>query len=217
MPIRVSLIEDNKGLRESLSTLLFAEHTGFQCAGIYATAEEAFEPILTNRPDVVLIDINLPGMDGIECTAQLKARLPNTEILMLTLHERPELIFDSLRAGASGYLLKSTSPSELIDAVANVHAGGTPMSMPVARRVIAHFRTQEKFVQKLTPREEELLGLLVRGYSYHEIATSLGISPSTVRAHIHSVYKKLSVKSRGQAVAWVMSQKSRPMSEQSIK
>jgi DNA-binding NarL/FixJ family response regulator len=159
--------------------------------------------VLTAPPDVALVDIHLPGMSGIECVAKLKAELPHLQILMLTLYEQSDLIFDSLRAGASGYLLKSMSSDDLIRAVEQVHAGGAPMTMSVARRVIASFQNHAQPVppsKDLTLREREILELLAKGFRYREIGEALGISPFTVRAHLHSVYKKLHVKSGTQAV-----------------
>ncbi len=154
-------------------------------------------------PNVVLMDINLPGMSGIECVRRLKIELPMVEFIVLTTYEDSNLIFESLRAGASGYLLKRASSTELIDAIESVQTGGAPMSMPIARKVINHFRaTEEKSpdMESLTQREEEILGLLAKGYFYKEIAEKLQVSPSTVRNHLHAVYRKLHVQSRTEAV-----------------
>jgi DNA-binding NarL/FixJ family response regulator len=202
MPVTVCLVEDNHEVRESCVALLNGA-PGLLCLGAYGSAEEALEKIPLTPPDVALVDIHLPGMNGIECVAKLKTRLPELQILMLTLYERSDLIFNSLRAGANGYLLKSASSAELIQAVEQVHAGGAPMTMSVARKVIACFQENERPALpdgKLTPREQEILEQLARGGYYREIGASLGISLSTVRAHLHSVYKKLHVKSRTQAV-----------------
>ena len=154
-------------------------------------------------PDVVLMDINLPKMNGIECVARLKEQLPRTQVLMLTTYEESDLIFDSLRRGASGYLLKNMPPAELIQAIEQVHAGGAPMSMQIARKVVSHFQQIKKpqsDMEQLTKREHEILALLAKGYLYKEIADQLGISLSTVRAHLHAVYEKLHVQSRTEAV-----------------
>jgi DNA-binding NarL/FixJ family response regulator len=202
MPVTVSLVEDHPEVRENCAALLNGA-PGLRCLGAYGSGEEALEKIPREPPDVVLVDIHLPGMSGIECVAKLKAELPALQILMLTLHEQGDLIFSALRAGANGYLLKSTSATELIRAVKQVHAGGAPMTMSVARKVIACFQKNEPPVAPvpgLTPREREILEQLARGCYYLEIGETLGISVSTVRAHLHSVYQKLHVKSRAQAV-----------------
>jgi DNA-binding NarL/FixJ family response regulator len=202
MPITVSIVEDSRGTRESLVELL-GRAPGLRCAGAHADGEQALLAIPSEQPDVVLMDINLPGMSGIECVAKLKDRLPRTQVLMLTTYEESDLIFESLRAGASGYLLKNMPPGELIVAVEQVHAGGSPMSMHIARKVVNHFQQIQKpssDVEKLTKREHEILALLAKGFLYKEIADQLGISLSTVRAHLHTVYEKLHVQSRTQAV-----------------
>jgi DNA-binding NarL/FixJ family response regulator len=203
--ITVSIVEDNRGTRESLRELL-ARAPGLRCAGAHATGEEALRDIPVGNPDVVLMDINLPGMTGIECVARLKDRAPKIQVLMLTTYEESDLIFESLRAGASGYLLKNMPPAELIQAVEQVHAGGSPMSMHIARKVVNHFQQSSSDVAKLTRRELEILALLAKGYLYKEIADLLGISLSTVRAHLHTVYEKLHVQSRTQAVVKYLGQ-----------
>jgi DNA-binding NarL/FixJ family response regulator len=203
MPITVSIVEDNAGTRRSLVDLLTGD-TGLQCLGNYPTAEAALPGIAQDRPDVAMVDINLPGMSGIECVARLKARLPELRVLMLTTYEDDDLIFNSLRAGASGYMLKDTSPDELIHAIEQVHAGGAPMSMPIARKVVDHFRTilqPASETEMLTKREQELLALLAKGYMYKEIADQLGITLNTVRTHVHAIYDKLHVQSRREATA----------------
>jgi DNA-binding NarL/FixJ family response regulator len=188
--------------RESLSELL-GRAPGLRCVGAHSSGEKALQGIPQENPDVVLMDINLPGMSGIECVAQLKERLPKLQVLMLTTYEESDLIFDSLRNGASGYLLKNMPPADLIQAVEQVHAGGAPMSMQIARKVVNHFqqiRQPSSDVERLTKREQEILALLAKGYLYKEIADQLGITLSTVRAHLHTVYEKLHVQSRTQAV-----------------
>jgi DNA-binding NarL/FixJ family response regulator len=208
MRIRVSIVEDNRGTRESLSELL-GRSTALRCVGAHPNGEEALRQIPVEAPDVVLMDINLPGMNGIECVARLKERLPKLQVLMLTTYEESDLIFDSLRRGASGYLLKNMPPSELIQAVEQVHAGGAPMSMQIARKVVNHFQQikhPSSDVEQLTKREHEILALLARGYLYKEIADQLGISLSTVRAHLHTIYEKLHVQSRTQAVVKFLGQ-----------
>ncbi len=202
MRIRVAIVEDSCGTRESLTELLGRAPT-LRCVGAHANGEEALRDIPVEQPDVVLMDINLPGMSGIECVGRLRERLPETQVLMLTTYEETDLIFDSLRNGASGYLLKNMPASELVQAVEQVHAGGAPMSMQIARKVVNHFQqikqpTSE--VEKLTKREHEILSLLAKGYLYKEIADQLGVTLSTVRAHLHTIYEKLHVQSRTQAV-----------------
>ncbi len=202
MPVRVSIVEDNRGTRESLLELLKRE-PGVQCSGVYASGEEALLGIPKDKPDVVLMDINLTGMNGIECVARLKEHVPKTQVLMLTTYEESDLIFDSLRAGANGYLLKNMAPAELVQSIHQVHAGGSPMSMHIARKVVNHFqqiKDPSSEMEQLTKREQEILALLAKGYLYKEIADQLGISMSTVRAHLHTVYEKLHVQSRTQAV-----------------
>ena len=160
--------------------------------------------IANDKPDVTLVDINLPGMNGIECVARLKAQLPGMQVLMLTKYEESDLIFNSLRAGASGYLLKKKLTTELVPAIEQVLAGGAPMSMQIARKVVDHFhriRRPASDVEKLTPREQEILKLLARGHSYKEISESLNISLNTVKTHMHAMYEKLHVQSRTQAVS----------------
>jgi DNA-binding NarL/FixJ family response regulator len=202
MPITISLVEDHSGLRESLATLL-NDAPGFRCLDRYASGEEAAKKMPLLPPDVALVDINLPGMSGIECVAKLKRELPELQILMLTMYERTDLIFDSLCAGASGYLLKSAPAADLIDAIKQVHAGGAPMTMQIARKVVQHFQKTKHLrfgVEKLTPREQQVLELVVQGCLNKEVADLLNISLSCVRAHLHVIYGKLRVQSRTQAV-----------------
>lgn len=202
MLISVSIVEDNRGTRESLSELL-KRSPGLRFVGAYPNGETALRELPGQMPDVVLMDINLPGMSGIECVARLKEKAPQTQVLMLTTYEEGDLIFESLRAGANGYLLKNMPPSELVHAVEQVHAGGSPMSMHIARKVVSHFqqiKQPSSDMEKLTKRELEILALLAKGFFYKEIADQLGISLSTVRAHLHNVYEKLHVQSRTEAV-----------------
>jgi DNA-binding NarL/FixJ family response regulator len=201
MLITVSIIEDSEDTRKSLITVL-KEDPRMRSLNAYANAEEAIPGVLSNTPDVLLMDINLPGMSGIECVARLKARLPKLHVLMLTKYEESDLIFESLRAGASGYLLKKTLAAELIPAIEQVYAGGAPMSMQIARKVVDHFhriRQPSSDIEKLTPREQEILALLARGAMYKEISSSLGISLNTVRMHLKHIYEKLHVQSRTEA------------------
>ncbi len=202
MRIRVSIVEDNRGTRESLTELL-GRAPALRFVSAHPSGEDALQQMPAAAPDVVLMDINLPKMNGIECVARLKEQLPRTQVLMLTTYEESDLIFDSLRRGASGYLLKNMPPAELIQAIEQVHAGGAPMSMQIARKVVSHFQQIKKpqsDMEQLTKREHEILALLAKGYLYKEIADQLGISLSTVRAHLHAVYEKLHVQSRTEAV-----------------
>jgi DNA-binding NarL/FixJ family response regulator len=202
MPIKVSIVEDNAGMRESFAALL-NESPGLRCVSTHPTGEDAVLRIPLEKPHVALVDINLPGMSGIECVAKLKTALPGLQMLMLTRYEQSDLIFNSIRAGASGYLLKKTPPAELIQAIEQVHGGGAPMSMQIARKVIDHFRQIQRpasDVEKLTPREQEILELLSKGCFYKEISNQLGISMNTVRTHLQHIYEKLHVQSRTAAV-----------------
>src|SRR5262249_22932592 len=184
MPITISIVEDDRGTREKLAALL-NDTPSLRCAGAHATGEEALQKIPTEKPDVALVDIHLPGMNGIKCVAGLKARLPNLSVLMLTRHDDSDLVFDALRAGASGYLLKKMISAELISAIEQVQAGGAPMSMQIARKVVGYFnRTNPTSdVEKLSKREQEVLALLAKGYLYKEIGELLGITLETVRVH----------------------------------
>jgi DNA-binding NarL/FixJ family response regulator len=202
MRIRVSIVEDNRGTRESLTELL-GRAPALRFVSAYPNGEEPLQRMSADAPDVVLMDINLPKMNGIQCVEQLKQQLPKTQVLMLTTYEEGDLIFDSLRKGASGYLLKNMPPTELIQAIEQVHAGGAPMSMQIARKVVSHFqqiKRPQSDMEQLTKREHEILALLAKGYLYKEIADQLGITLSTVRAHLHTVYEKLHVQSRTEAV-----------------
>jgi DNA-binding NarL/FixJ family response regulator len=201
MSIAIAIVEDQRDMRESLVEWL-GHAPGLRCVGAYANAEEALREIPLQKPDVVLMDINLGGLSGIECVARLKARLPQMQILMLTAYDDGDLIFNSLRAGANGYLLKNMRQEELVEAVRQVQAGGAPMSLSIARKVIDYFHraeTPSSAVHHLTARERDILRLLAQGYLYKEIADRLGISMSTVRTHISAVYEKLHVHSRTEA------------------
>jgi DNA-binding NarL/FixJ family response regulator len=202
MSIAITIVEDQHEMRESLVEWL-GNAPGLRCVGAHATAEEALKCIPHEHPDVVLMDINLPGMNGIQCVARLKESMPQAHVLMLTTYDDGDLIFDSLRAGANGYLLKNMPQPELVQALQQVQAGGAPMSLQIARKVINYFHQTDKPSQKLrqlTARETEILKLLAKGYLYKEIADRLGVSMSTVRTHISAVYDKLHVHSRTEAV-----------------
>ena len=202
MPITLCIVEDKAGTREGL-VKLFSHAPGIQLLGAYASGEEALRGIPKDKPQVAVVDINLPGMSGIDCVAHLKRLLPDLLVLMLTTYEESDLIFNSLRAGANGYLLKNMPAQELLDAVTQVNAGGAPMSMQIARKVVSHFHKLKKAPDELgvlSQRENEILRLLSQGCLYKEIADRLGISMSTVRTHIHAVYGKLHVQTRTEAV-----------------
>jgi DNA-binding NarL/FixJ family response regulator len=200
--ISVCLVEDDARTRASLTELLSRAST-LTFVASYTTGEEAIRHLPTARPNVALVDINLPGMNGIECVIKLKALMPALNVLMLTTHDEGDLIFESLRAGASGYLLKNRAHAGLVDAVEQVHAGGAPMSMQIARKVVRFFQQvppRHDDLATLTAREQEILALLATGRLYKEIGDQLGISLSTVRGHLHKVYSKLHVQSRTEAV-----------------
>ena len=201
MSIKISIVEDQPEMRESLVAWL-GDAPGLRCVGAHATGEEALKKIPQENPDVVLMDINLTGMNGIQCVARLKESLPKTQVLMLTTYDEGDMIFDSLRAGANGYLLKNMPQAELVEAVQQVHSGGAPMSLQIARKVINHFHRGNQpnpELEQLTGRELEILKLLAKGYMYKEIADQLSITMSTVRSHVCAVYDKLHVHSRSQA------------------
>jgi len=202
MPIRVSIIEDNPGTRDRLITLL-NKNPSTCCLDAYGTAEEALKSIPSRKPNVVLVDINLPGLNGIKCVAGIKAKLPDLPVLMLTRYDDSELIFAALRAGANGYLLKKMILTELISAIEQVRMGGTPLSMQVAREVVGYFnRTHtSRNVENLGKREQEVLSLIAKGYINKEIADILGVSLETVRTHLKRIYEKLHVHSRTEAAA----------------
>ena len=204
----MSIVEDQRDMRESLVEWL-NNAPGLRCVGAHASAEEALRDIPGERPDVVLMDINLTGMNGIQCVGRLKQMLPRIQVLMLTTYDESDLIFDSLRAGANGYLLKNMPREDLVRAVDQVHAGGAPMSLQIARRVINYFHQNKKpatGLEQLTAREQDILRLLAKGYLYKEIADHLGISMSTVRTHISAVYEKLHVQSRTEAAMKLVGQ-----------
>lgn len=202
MPITVSVVEDDEGIRSSLAALI-RRAPALRMVGDYADAETALKEIPRQPPEVVLMDINLPGMNGVECVRQLKARLPEVQFLMLTVYEDSDSLFNSFRAGASGYLLKRTAAARLLDAIKDVHAGGSPMTPQLARRVVqffSHPAAGDSPVSKLTPGEREFLDQLAKGYAYKEIASRMDISIDTVRSYVRTVYEKLHVHTRTEAV-----------------
>jgi DNA-binding NarL/FixJ family response regulator len=201
--ILVSIVEDDTTARGMLSNWI-RRAPGFRCAGVHGSGEAALATLPAEKPTVVLMDINLPGMTGIECVRRLKPLLPETQFVMLTVYEDADHIFNALVAGASGYLLKRMPREELLAALKDVHAGGSPMSSNIARKVVQSFQrigSQKSNEEDLSPREREVLALLARGYLYKEIAESLQISVPTVNTYIRRIYEKLHVRSRSQAVA----------------
>ena len=202
MTINVCVVEDVDEIRESLEVLINGS-SGYRCIGGYSCAEDALESIRRKKPDIVLMDINLPKMSGIDCVGRLKAMDPNIQIIMLTVYEDSEQVFKALKAGASGYLLKRTPPAKILEAIQEVREGGSPMSMQIARMVVESFQhtvASTKGSHCLTDREEEILSYLVRGDRYKEIADALFISLDTVRTHVRRIYEKLQIHSRTEAV-----------------
>jgi DNA-binding NarL/FixJ family response regulator len=203
MPITVSIVEDNEQLRGTLSRVL-NRADGFRCVSHYPDAESALEGLPKNRPEVVLMDINLPGINGVECVRRLKQIAPEVQVLMLTVYEDTENIFNALAAGANGYLLKRTKSAELLEAIREVHRGGSPMTTHIARKVTQSFQRaglSAQATENLTEREQEVLDCLSQGFLYKEIADKLGISYETVHTYIRRIYEKLQVRTRTEAVA----------------
>jgi DNA-binding NarL/FixJ family response regulator len=200
-PIRICIVEDLKELREGLVNLLAIDER-FYMMEAFGDAETAVQQLYRWQPDVVIMDINLPGMNGIECIKKVKATLPNTQFMMFTIYESDEKVFDALVAGASGYLLKKTPLSKISEALIELYEGGAPMSMQIARKVLEKMRTGEPAAssEELTTRENEVLQCLSRGLLYKEIAIKLNIAIGTVRQHIHSIYEKLHVTNRTEAL-----------------
>jgi len=200
--ITVSIVEDTEDIRESLRILINGS-TGFECVHVYANAEEALEKMPANEINVVLMDINLPKMNGIECMKMLKPLMHNAQFMMYTVCDDDNNIFNALQSGASGYILKRTYPAQVLEAIRELHEGGSPMSSEIARRVIHYMHNKGKTteaVELLTERETEILDLLAKGYLYKEIAAELFISNSTVKQHIHNIYGKLHVQTRTEAL-----------------
>ncbi len=203
MNITVSIVEDDASARCILTDWIRGTD-GFKCAGVHESGEAALTNLPQENPSVVLIDINMPGMSGIECVRRLKPQLTGTQFMMLTVYEDPDHIFKALSSGASGYLLKRTPRAELFAAIKDVHSGGSPMSSNIARKIVQSFQrfnASPAETDNLSPREREVLELLARGYLYKEISDSLHISVPTVNSHIRRIYEKLHVRSRSQAVA----------------
>jgi DNA-binding NarL/FixJ family response regulator len=200
--ISVAIVDDKRDIREGLQKLLnMAE--GFRCVYTYDDAESAIQSIPRVRPDVVLMDVELPRMSGIECVKVLRQKIPDLDIIMLSSYSDDEHIFQALKAGAYGYLTKNIFPSKLLNAIREVRSGGSPMSSSVARRVVASFCNSRRSMPALSDREQEVLDLLCEGRSYQDIAQKLYVSANTIRFHLKNIYKKLQVNSRHEAVARV--------------
>jgi DNA-binding NarL/FixJ family response regulator len=201
--LTASIVEDNEQLRSTLARVINRAE-GFRCLSQYATAEAALETLPKDPPDVVLMDINLPGMSGVECVRQLKQVAPQILVVMLTVYEDTENIFKALAAGAAGYLLKRTKTAELLEAIREVHRGGSPMTTHIARKVTQSFvraGPSPQPTENLSQREQEVLDLLSHGHLYKEIADKLGISYETVHTYVRRIYEKLQVRTRTEAVA----------------
>jgi DNA-binding NarL/FixJ family response regulator len=210
--IAVAIVDDEAALRQSIATFINGS-PGFRCVSAYGSAEDALHGLPADRPDVVLMDIHMPGMNGIDCVRRLKALLPDLQILMLTVYDDTDQIFNALAAGATGYLLKRLSPPRLLEAIREVHAGGSPMSSSIARKVVASFHMAAPDSgprPHLSPREEAVLDSLAKGLTYKQIASQFAISIDTVRTHLRRIYEKLHVCSRTQAVAKYLSSSNAP-------
>ena len=195
--IHVMIVEDDADIRQTLA-LIIDGTPGYSCEHTFDRCETALGEIIRFQPDVVLMDINLPGISGIEGVKQLRKELPDLDILMLTIREDDQSVFESLRAGATGYLVKNTPPVKLLSAIKEAHEGGAPMSIHIARKVLSSFRRSND--TPLSERETEILRLLCEGQNYKVIAEKLFVSGHTVRSHIKNIYKKLHVNSRAEAV-----------------
>ena len=206
MPIAISIVEDNDKLRATLARVI-DRTDGFRCVSDYANAEDALADLPKIKPDVVLMDINLPGLNGVECVRQLKKLLPQIQVMMLTVYEDTENIFNALAAGANGYMLKRTPAKELIEAIREVQRGGSPMTTHIARKVVQSFQKTGAAaaaageLAELSVREQQVLDLLAQGLIYKEIGEKLGISYETVHTYIRRIYEKLQVRTRTEAVA----------------
>lgn len=205
--IKVALVDDNVDLREGLQIVLKEHSDEFECIGAFGDAETALKKIPELKPDVVLMDINLPGISGIECLKQLKPKLPNLDVIMLTVFADDDTVFDSLCAGACGYITKNASPEKILDAIREVRDGGAPMSGRIARMVVTSFKVPGDASAQLTDREKEVLDQLCKGKSYKMVADALNITHDTVRHHIKNIYKKLEVHSVSEAILKTMKKK----------
>lgn len=201
MPIQVCIVEDKPDILHALKEIINMAD-GYECVATSTSGEDAFDTIPAYQPDIVLMDINLGGINGIECVKKLKPLYPNIMYMMCTVYEDDEKIFDALKAGASAYILKKTQPTKLLDAIKELHEGGSPMSSQIARKVVAAFqqKTSHADLEDLSAREKEILEQLAKGLLYKEIAVLLQISSETVRKHVYHIYEKLHVTNRIEAV-----------------
>ena len=202
MSITLAIVEDLDEVRDGLKNFISLSQD-FKVLDTFKTAEEAAYDLPKLKPDIVIMDINLPGMNGIECIREVKDKIPGTQFMMFTVYENDEKVFEALKAGASGYLLKNTGLVQLIESLKELHNGGSPMSANIARKLVTLFRSGQKEianVEALSTRENEILLLLTKGLLYKEIAEQLSISVSTVRQHIHHIYEKLHVQNRTEAI-----------------
>ena len=200
--IRVAVVEDSDDIREALRIVINGSE-GFECLCVYPDAETALAELPRKDIDVVLMDINLPGMSGIDCIRQLKGTMPHTQFMICTVYDDNDVIFSALESGATGYLLKRTAPAQILEAIRELYNGGSPISGEIARRIVSSIHNRKKSsenVAGLTDRENEILLLLAKGYLYKEIATRLFISLETVKSHIHNIYDKLQVQTRVEAL-----------------
>ncbi len=198
--ITVSIVEDLPEIRTSIETLV-KEQTDMLLLSSSCDGEEAMQAIINAQPDVVMMDINMPGMNGIDCIRAIKRDCPGTQFMIFTIYEEDDKIFDALAAGASGYLLKNTATEKLLEGIRELYNGGSPMSTPIARKVINHFNeTKSPSHQNLTNKENEILNLLAKGFLYKEIAAKLSIAVGTVTQHIHNIYEKLHVNNKTEAI-----------------
>jgi DNA-binding NarL/FixJ family response regulator len=202
MAITVCIVEDDAGIRESIVDYL-SRVDGFACVGAFESGEEALKMIPVLNPSVVLMDINLPGMSGVQCVKELKNQMPKLQCVMVTVYENSDRIFEALSAGACGYLLKSTPAEKLVEAIQDVQNGGSPMSSSIARKVVQAFHPSPQatpLIEQLSPREQQVLNLLAEGFAYKQIAAEMNLSMGTIRTYIRSMYEKLHVNSRTEAV-----------------
>ena len=203
MSISIAIVEDLDVVRNGLKDFISLS-TDFLVVGSYKSGEEALQKLPETRPDIVIMDINLPGMNGIECIRQVKDKSPGTQFMMFTVYENDDKVFEALKAGASGYLLKNTGLLQIAESVKELHEGGSPMSANIARKMVNLVRgdadKKTPFLDLLSPREKEILQLLAKGLLYKEIAEQLNITTGTVRIHIHKIYEKLHVQNRTEAI-----------------
>jgi DNA-binding NarL/FixJ family response regulator len=201
--ISIAIVDDERGLCESIATFVNGS-SGFRCVSSYHSAESALEHLPAEKPDVVLMDINMTGMNGVECVRRLKGLVPEMKIMMLTVYEDTDQIFRALSAGASGYMLKRSTPAKLLEAIKELNEGGSPMSSSIARKVVASFQKSGQVREEkvnLSPREQSVLESMAKGLTYKQTADHLEISIDTVRTHVRRIYEKLHVKSNTEAVA----------------